>query len=103
MGFRKLVIALFWQLDIIGIILLVAVFSLILVPFTISGSDGSAWRSAHIIAMLVIGVLCIPVFAIWSLKAPHPIVPFHLLRDRGVWAALGMAVFLNFIWYMQGS
>ncbi|KAK3081856.1 hypothetical protein LTS18_014973 [Coniosporium uncinatum] len=36
-GPAKLMVALFWQLDVIGIILLIAVFALILVPFTIAG------------------------------------------------------------------
>ena len=37
------------------------------------------------------------------MRAPRPLVPFHLLRDRGVWGALGIACTLNFAWYMQGD
>ncbi|KIY73548.1 MFS general substrate transporter [Cylindrobasidium torrendii FP15055 ss-10] len=103
MGFAKLAVALFWQLDVIGIILIIAIFALILVPFTLAGSVAGQWKSGHIIAMLVIGVCCIPVFAIWETRTKHPLVPFRLLTDRGVWAALGMAVFLNTTWYLQGE
>ncbi|KAF9024138.1 MFS general substrate transporter [Hymenopellis radicata] len=103
LGFRKLALALFWQLDVIGIILIIAVFALILVPFTLAGSAQDKWRSGDIIAMLVVGVLCIPVFVYWEMRAKHPLVPFLLLQDRGVWGALGIAMLLNTTWYMQGE
>jgi MFS transporter, SIT family, siderophore-iron:H+ symporter len=103
LGFGRLAVALFWQLDVIGIILLIAVFSLILVPFTIAGSTEAQWKAGHIIAMLVVGVCCLPVFIWWESRAQHALVPFHLLRDRGAWAALGIAPFLNFAWYLQGE
>ena len=99
------------------------VFALILVPFTIAGSAKEQWKAGHIIAMLVIGVCCIPAFVVWEMKAKHPLVPFRvsphrtmfekpdphspyvmkLLKDRGVWAAIFIAMFLNFAWYLQGE
>jgi SIT family siderophore-iron:H+ symporter-like MFS transporter len=103
LGFVRLAIALFWQLDVIGIILCIAVFALILVPFTIAGGETSKWKEGHIIAPLVVGLLCVPAFVLWEMQARHPLVPFKLLRDRGVWAALGIACFLNFAWYLQGE
>jgi SIT family siderophore-iron:H+ symporter-like MFS transporter len=102
-GPRKIAVALFWQLDVIGIILLIAVFGLILVPFTLAGGESSTWGKAHIIAPLVIGILCIPLWIVWEKRAPHPMVPFHLLKDRSVWGALGIAMFLNFAWTCQGD
>lgn len=103
LGAKRLTIELFWALDIPGIILLIAVFALILVPLTIAGGSTSSWNQAHVIAPLVIGVVCIPVFVFWELRAPRPLVPFHLLKDRAVWGALGIACTLNFAWYMQGD
>ncbi|OAL38513.1 hypothetical protein AYO20_02162 [Fonsecaea nubica] len=103
LGARRLVVDLFWTLDVIGIILLIAVFALILVPLTIAGGSTSAWGTARVIAPLVIGILCVPAFIVWELRAPRPLVPFHLLKDRGVWGALGIACTLNFAWYMQAD
>jgi SIT family siderophore-iron:H+ symporter-like MFS transporter len=103
LGFKNLAIELFWLLDVIGIILLIAVFALILVPFTLAGGAHTEWRTAHIIAPLVIGICCIPFFVYWELKAPHPLVPFSLMKDRSVWAPMGIAVCLNFAWTMQGD
>ncbi|KAK2031307.1 major facilitator superfamily transporter [Colletotrichum zoysiae] len=103
LGLKKFLVELFWQLDVIGIVLVIAVFALILVPFTLAGGFTSSWRSAHIIAPLVIGILCIPVFVFWERKAKHPLVPFYLMKDRGIVAALGIALGLNWAWYMQGD
>ncbi|CCF35502.1 major facilitator superfamily transporter [Colletotrichum higginsianum] len=103
LGFKKFLVELFWQLDVIGIILVIAIFALILVPFTIAGGFTSSWHEAHIIAPLVIGILCIPAFILWERKAKHPLVPFYLMRDRGILAPLGIALGLNWAWYMQGD
>lgn len=103
LGFRSLTLELFWLLDVIGLILMIALFALILVPLTLAGGFRSKWSSASIIAPLVLGVLCIPAFIIWELKAPHPLVPFSLIKDRSVWAPLGIAIFLNFAFTMQSD
>jgi SIT family siderophore-iron:H+ symporter-like MFS transporter len=92
-GMGKTFVALFWQLDVPGIILMIAMFALILVPFTIAGGVSETWGTAHVIAPLVIGICLIPVFVLYERRAPHPLVPFHLLKDRSVWAALGVATF----------
>jgi SIT family siderophore-iron:H+ symporter-like MFS transporter len=47
-GFAGLAKELFWQLDVIGIILMIAVFALILVPLTLAGGVSTTWRTAHI-------------------------------------------------------
>ncbi|KAH7029809.1 major facilitator superfamily domain-containing protein [Microdochium trichocladiopsis] len=103
LGLQGLVVDLFWRLDIIGIILMIAVFALILVPLTIAGGFEASWSSPQVVAPLVIGVVCIPVFVIWEMKAKHPLVPFALMHDRAVWAPMGIALLLNFAWYMQGD
>jgi SIT family siderophore-iron:H+ symporter-like MFS transporter len=109
LGFAKLSIELFWRLDVIGIILLIAVFGLILAPLTIAGGCFTAqcvhrsWKSAKIVAPLIIGIICIPFFIVWELKTPHPLVPFTLMKDRAVWGPLGIACLLNFTWYMQAD
>lgn len=103
LGFGNLAVQLFWVLDVVGIILVIAVFALILAPLTLAGGTSANWKKGSIIAPLVIGVLCIPVFILWELRAPHPLVPFKLIKDRSVWGALGIACFLNFAWTMQGD
>lgn len=102
-GVSNVFLELFWVLDVIGIILVIAVFALILVPFNIADGNPDTWKKAHIIAPLVVGICCIPAFILWELKAPHPLVPFRLMKDRSVWAPMGIAVLLNFAWGMQAD
>lgn len=70
--------ALFWQLDVIGIILAICVFGFLLVPLTINGGSDPTWGEAKFIAPLVVGVLCIPLWVRWESIAPHPMVPFYV-------------------------
>ncbi|KAL3451604.1 major facilitator superfamily domain-containing protein [Aspergillus insuetus] len=102
-GTKKFLVEIFWRMDILGIILLIAVFALILVPFTLAGSNTDQWKQAKIIAPLVIGVLCIPVWIYWEKTCKHPMIPFGLLKDRAVWGAIGIAVMLNTAWSLQGT
>ncbi|SCV72591.1 BQ2448_4128 [Microbotryum intermedium] len=104
LGFRKLVVHLFWELDIIGLILLVAAFALFLLPFTLAGGETRTWGRPHIIVILVVGVLCIPAFVLWEVRyAPVPAIPFKLFNNRTVLGCLGIACLLNCSWYLQGD
>ena len=103
LGARNFLFELFYLLDVVGIILLIAVFALILMPLTLAGGITNQWNVPHIIAPLVIGGLCVPAFIVWELKAPHPLIPFKLMKDRGVWGPVAIAILLNFAWAMQGD
>lgn len=88
---------LFWTLNIIGIILLIAGVWSHLSPKE-STRNGKRLKSSlrlwlHSCAFLS---LCSG-----EPTPKHPIVPYHLLRDRGIWTGVIIAVFINFIWYMQ--
>ncbi|GLA29729.1 siderophore transporter [Aspergillus niger] len=103
LGVRRLAIELFWQLDVIGIILMIAFLAMILVPLTIAGGLDSQWKKAKIIVPLVLGLCCIPAWVVWERTCKHPMVPFKLLKDRAVWGALGIAVMLNTAWALQNE
>lgn len=104
LGLRKLTVQLFHKLDGVGLVLLVAAFSLVLAPLTITGREAHHWRNPNIVAPLVVGFICVPLFLFWEkLGARTPVVPFHLLTDRGVWSALAVRSLLNFAWYTQGN
>ncbi|CAG7985797.1 unnamed protein product [Penicillium nalgiovense] len=103
MGKRQLALELFWHLDIVGNILLIAMLACILVPFTLAGGVTAQWRTAKVIAPLVIGVLLIPAWIFWERTCQHPMLPFKLLKDRAVWGALGIPIMLNTAWYLQGD
>jgi SIT family siderophore-iron:H+ symporter-like MFS transporter len=96
-GSRRLAVALFWQLDVIGIVLLISVFSLLLVPFTIAGGSQLQWKTAKVIVPLVLGILLIPVWIIWEMKCEHPMVPFKVRHADLPNNLLGHAVSKIFI------
>lgn len=77
-GGRRLAVELFWHLDVIGIILLIAMLACILVPFTLAGGVTAQWKTAKVIAPLVIGILLIPVWAYWEKTCKHPMLPFRV-------------------------
>lgn len=93
------------EIDLVGMILLSAMLTLILLPLTLAGGTTQSWQSARIIVMLVIGVvICIPAFVVWEMKfAKYPCVPFSALTDRTILAGLTIAVGLNMSWYLQGD
>lgn len=91
-------------LDVLGLLFLVAGFSLILAPLSVIGSTVSHWRDPYVLTSLAVGIVCIPVFVVWERQGARvPLVPFHMLTDRGVWAALVVRSLLNTIWYVQGN
>ena len=101
---KTLVTELFWDLDVVGLLHVILILGLILVPFTLAGGVTSKWARASTIVPLVIGVVLIPVFVMWEAKfARSPIMPLPLMKDRGVWSALLIAILLNWIWYMPND
>ena len=111
-GGWKLAKALFWQLDVVGMVFVICIFGFILVPFTIAGGTASSWTQAKIIAPMAVGILMIPAWILWERATPHPMVPFfvcpacepyhtktnafQLLKDRAIWGPLGIAFMLMF-------
>lgn len=94
---------LFWQLDIVGIFLLTAVLSLTLIPLTLAGGEDKKWKTAGILTPVILGILITPLFLIWETKTAHPMMPSYLIRERGIWAAMGLSTFMTFSWYTQSD
>lgn len=103
-GVIQMLPQLYHQLDVVGLGLVIAIFAFILAPLTVAGGTVKHWRNPFIILPLLFGLLCIPIFVYREKKvARYPLVPFHLLKDRGVWAALTVRTLLNFAWCVQGN
>ncbi|CAI7678625.1 unnamed protein product [Penicillium pancosmium] len=70
------------EFDIIGIILITAIFSLILLPFSIAAYAPKGWASGYIIAMEVLGVACVPAFYCWErFFSPVQFLPWRYLKE----------------------
>lgn len=65
--------------------LLVAGFSLLLLPLSLADSQAQQWRSDSVITMLVIGFGCLVIFPFYERYiARKPFAPFYLLTDRTI-------------------
>lgn len=100
---KKLIIIL-WDMDFIGCLLVAVILGLLLVPLTLSGGVKSKWKEASTIVPLVMGFVTIPIFAFWESKlAKRPLLPFELMKDRGVWAGFCVGIFSTLISFTPGS
>ena len=64
-----------YEVDVMGLLLLSAATPLILIPLTLAARAKSRCHNASIIAMLAIGCVCLLVFPLWESSrklAPHP-------------------------------
>ncbi|SCU89923.1 LAFA_0E21902g1_1 [Lachancea sp. 'fantastica'] len=103
-GLLKMLVKLFWQLNIIGLILLSVLVGCICVPLTIAGGVSTEWKTAKVIAPFVLGFVLIPVFIFWESKvATVPLAPYGLLKDRGIWAPMWAYFLIAFIYSMAAG
>lgn len=80
---------LWYELDIMGLLLLCAAASLILIPLALAPTAKHGWRNGSIIAMLVIGCVSAIAFLLWESNpkvAPRPFIALRILADRTVYA-----------------
>lgn len=85
---------LWFELDIFGLLLLCAAFSLLLIPLTLAAKNG--WDDPSLLAMFLIGAACLAVFPFWEKNkklAPRAFFPFSLFRNRTVLAGVGISFF----------
>ncbi|KAM0549161.1 hypothetical protein ACHAPJ_009470 [Fusarium lateritium] len=72
----------FVEFDIIGIILLCACISCLLLPYSLAPYAPKYWTTPYIIALEVLGVVLIPIFYVWEAKlAPVQFLPFKYLKQ----------------------
>jgi hypothetical protein len=82
---------LFFELDLIGVVLITAGFALVLLAITLAGYQSEKWREASIIVMLVIGFVSLIAACVWEYKfAVYPLLRWTLVKDRTVACACGI-------------
>lgn len=103
-GLMQTLRSLFWKIDIVGVLLMGVSLGGILVPLTLAGGTSSKWNDSRIIGVFVMGFAVIPFFIAWEYYfATHPLVPYKLVKDRGVWAAMAISFLIDFIYYMAAD
>ncbi|KAI8679690.1 MFS domain-containing protein [Fusarium keratoplasticum] len=86
------------QFDSVGTVLTVTGIGMFTAALTLGPDDG--WKSAHIIAMLIVGFFLLVGFVVWESYWEHPLMPLHVWRDRNfsllvLTAILGMMSFAS--------
>lgn len=87
------------QLDLIGLTLLGFAVALTLLPLTISKNVNGGWKNGSIIAMFVMGIVLLVMFAVWDLRyASRPVIAPRFVRNRSVVCAalIGFFDFMSF-------
>jgi MFS family permease len=90
----------FHEFDTVGCLLLMAAFVLFLLPFSLNTYGRAQYSSSTFIAMVVVGVLLFPVFAIWEAYfARVQFIRWELFRQRTVLGACCLAAIVFFSFY----
>ncbi|KAG9236867.1 siderophore iron transporter-like protein [Amylocarpus encephaloides] len=95
---------LFVEIDLVGILLLSGAFALILIPCTIATRQRGGWSNGSIIAMIVIGAICLVFFPFWESSKKlerRPLIPLYLLKSRTFAAGCGVAFFYFMVFYLS--
>nr|WP_202443463.1 MFS transporter [Streptomyces sp. SID8375] len=83
---------------------------LVAIVYGCSEAQPRGWGDGLVIGLLVGGAVLLAVFAWWQTRAPHPLLPLHIVRDRnrgGAFLTMGLAViamfgmFLFMTYYLQ--
>ncbi|OJD35025.1 siderophore iron transporter mirc [Diplodia corticola] len=96
--------SLWYELDFFGFLLLTAAISLVLIPLTIATRQSDGWESGMIVAMLVVGNICLVGFVLWESSerlAPKAFFPRDLFKDRTVLAGTSIAFFYFMAYYLS--
>ena len=74
--------------DFVGLVLFTGGFLIFLFGLSWGGSV-YPWKSAHVIATIVIGAITLVIFGVWETRANlvEPLIPIHLFRN-GRWVAM---------------
>lgn len=68
--------------------LTVAGWSLLLLPFQLVNTAADGWKTGYVIAMIVVGVVLLALFAVWEKYfAPVQYFPWAYLKDRTILGA----------------
>lgn len=90
----------FHEFDMVGAFLLMAAFVLFLLPFSLQTYGRVAYGSGAFIALIVVGLLLFPVFALWEKYfARTHFIRWELFRQRTVIGACMVAVAIQFSFY----
>lgn len=80
-NWKKFILRLIIEADILGLLLIGFGFAILLLPFSLQSGAEGGWKNPSMIAMIVVGGVLIFLFFLWEvLLAPFPITPRRVLN-----------------------
>ncbi|QEU62685.1 hypothetical protein KDRO_F06160 [Kluyveromyces lactis] len=96
MPLRAHIREIFWNLDIMGVLLITVSLGCILIPLTVAGGETQKWKDSRNIGVLCLGGILFPLFLLWEGKiSKRPVLALTFLKDRGIWAPLAASFFMS--------
>jgi MFS family permease len=90
----------FHEFDVVGALLIMAAFVLFLLPFSLQTSARITYGSGAFVAMIVVGLLLFPVFAVWEkFFARTHFIRWELFKQRTVIGAAMVAIAIQVSFY----
>ncbi|KAJ2962514.1 hypothetical protein NQZ79_g2376 [Umbelopsis isabellina] len=94
------------EMDVPGLILIAAALALVLLPLGLAPTASNGWNTPSMIAMIVVGCLLLPVFAIWecvftSRFGYTAIAPLRFFKNLNIAAACFIGFFDFVSFYLQ--
>jgi MFS family permease len=90
----------FHEFDVVGAFLIMAAFVLFLLPFSLQTSARITYGSGAFVAMIVVGLLLFPIFAVWEkFFARTHFMRWELFKQRTVIGACMVAIAIQFSFY----
>lgn len=88
------------KIDLLGLFFGTAAVILLLIPISDGGHEGSPWNSPMIIAMFVVGGLCLIAFILIEWRwAELPMMPLSMFRTKSVAAMLAQSFLLGMSYF----
>lgn len=88
------------KIDVLGLFFGTAAVILLLIPISDGGHAGTPWDSPMIIAMFVVGGVCLIAFVLIEWRwAELPMMPLSMFRTTSVAAMLGQSFLLGMSYY----
>lgn len=92
-------VQIFHEMDTVGLLLLAFGWSLLLLPFSLAGGADHGYANRSLIAMFVVGAVCLMMYAAWEIfYAKYPTAPKRLFRNR----TFIMGIIINWIYMVAG-
>lgn len=98
---KEKLLKVWFEMDTMGLLLLGFGWALMLLPFSLSVNAENGYKNPSLIAMFVVGALCLISYCVYeALWARFPTAPIRLLKNRTFISAIIVSICASLTWYL---